>query len=560
MKNSYTIVCFGDSVTKSYSHRLSKVLAEKYPAYTLQVINEGVVSETTVGGLTRLNKILGYQPDIVLIGFGMNDWRKGVDKLTFEKNLKQMVTSFKEKAIRTILLTMNPDAHIKNKISEKLVEYNNVIRSVAYDEKVRIADVYSLWMRELPKPELGLYDEIHPNEHVGNKLICEAISRIIFRTQTVVVWGFNGLYPFCNYECPYCYVASDVNDQHHLKKEVPFKEWSQGFKTAFGNEKIVFYLSFGEPTLSLGFYDVLDMIAKNPNWAGHMTSNLSAPLDKLVNTQLVKEHRFFVNGSFHPTQVDHEKFLSQVLFLRDHGIECPVIIVAHPPVLPKLQFYVEFFSKNNFLVHIRRFRGWYNGKYYPSSYTEEERRKVAKYCDDATIKYMLNESTIDLKGKLSYEGMYYILADENGDIWTSPDSKSKYLGNIFKENVRLYTEPQPYTVKWNGSVNGVADLLETGYTELRNNFVMSFSNQGGVHKTESEVFYKNLTTDFSNSKVRQEYGFPNCDYITNLPQSFASKSRLKCNEITKEYITRKIYPVLERKRRSVIKSIYELLH
>ena len=560
MKNSNKILCFGDSITKSYSKRLGKVLFEKYPNCNIQVINEGVVSETTVGGLSRLNKMLQYMPDIVLIGFGMNDWRKGVDKGTFEKNLKQIVVAFKENKILPILLTMNPDAHTKNKVSEKLIEYNSIIHSVAYDEKIRIADVYSLWIKELPRADLGLYDEIHPNEHVGNKIICEAVSRIIFRTHTVVVWGFNGLYPFCNYACPYCYVASDVNDKHHLKKEISFKDWSQAFKTSFGNENLVFYLAFGEPTLSAGFYDVLSMIAENPIWAGHMTSNLSASLDKLVNTRLVKEHRFFVNGSFHPTQVSHEKFLSQLLFLREHGIEAPVVLVAHPPVLPKLQFYIEFFSKHNFLVHIRRFRGWYEGKYYPAAYTEEERRLVAKYCDDATIKYMLNESNIDLRGKLSFEGMYYVLVDENGDVWTSPDSKNKYLGNVFKGNVRLYTEPQPYSVRWNGSVNGVADLLETGYEELDNNFVASFAQQGGVYKTELGVHYKNVSTDFSDMKVRQKYGFPDGDCKTNGNPSLIFKTRRQCDRLTKEYLTRKIYPIVERKRRAVIKSIYELLH
>ena len=99
--------------------------------------------------------------------------------------------------------------------------------------------------------------------------------------------------------------------------------------------------------------------------------------------------------------------------------------------------------------------------YYPAQ--DEQRRLVAKYCDDATIKYMLNESSVNMKGKLSYEGMYYVLVDENGDVWTSPDSKGQYHGNVFKKDVRLFTEPQPYPVSWCGSVNGIANSLETDY-------------------------------------------------------------------------------------------------
>lgn len=80
--------------------------------------------------------------------------------------------------------------------------------------------------------------------------------------------------------------------------------------------------------------------------------------------------------------------------------------------------------------------------------------------------------------------MYYVLSDENGEIWTSPDSKSKYFENFFKENIRLFTDTQPYVFKCNGSVNSVADFLITGYKNL-NNFIMSFAKLGGFYRTES---------------------------------------------------------------------------
>jgi len=560
MSDLYRIVCFGDSITKSYWKRFEKLVKEQYGDYDVEIINSGVVGETSQDGLERLNDVLIFDPNIVIVGFGMNDWRKGVEKDVFIKNITLMVDEFIKRDIRTILLTMNPDAHVKGKISKQLKEYNDLIRNIAYEKKVRIADVYSLWLKELTNVEVGLYDEIHPNEHVGNQIICEALLRVVFRSQTVVVWAFNGLYPFCNYECPYCYVFSDINKDHYFRKEIPMSKWREAFKNTFGNEKLVFYFSYGEPLLSLGFYDVLDMIVEEPKWYGHMTSNLSVPLERLANTKLVKEGRFFINGSFHPTEVEPEPFLKQLLFLRENGIECPVVLVAYPPILDKFEYYIRFFVKHDFLVHVRRFRGWYNGKFYPPSYTDDERKLVAKYCDDATIKYMLNESSVDLRDKLSYEGMYYVLIDENGDVWTSPDSKSKYLGNVFNENVRLFNEPQPYTVRWNGSVNGVAALLETGFRELSGNFVLSFAKQGGVYKTDSGIYYKNLKTDFSDLKTRQEYGFPSAEQKPSIIEYFFMKPIHELNKFTKEYITRKIYPLVERKRRALIKRAYELTH
>ena len=560
MQDPVRIVCFGDSITKAYCSRFEKLLKERYSDRNIQVINSGLVSETSVDGLRRLDEVLAHEPNIVIIGFGMNDWRKGVEKGAFKENIELMIDTFAKRDIRTILLTINPDAHVKGKVSKQLIEYNGLIRNIAYEKKIRIADVYTLWMKELPSVETGLYDEIHPNEHVGNQIICEAIMRVVFRSQTVVVWGFNGLYPFCNYSCEYCYVDSDVNARHNFRQDIALSEWHKAFKSTFGNEKLVFYLSYGEPTLSLHFYDVLDLIASEPKWYGHMTSNLSSPLERLVNTKLVKEGRFFINGSFHPTQVKPEKFLQQLLFLRENGIECPIVLVAYPPILKDFERYIQFFEKHGFLVHVRRFRGWYNGNYYPQSYTDDERRLIAKYCDDATIKYMLNEKSVDLKGKLSYEGMYYLLVDENGDVWSSPDSKSKYLGNIFKEDVRMFTEPQPYPVNWNGSVNGIASLLETGYSELTDNFVLSFARQGGVYKTGSGINYKNLNVNFSDPKIRREYGFPDAKIESTVFGKLVSKSKQEWNKLTREYLTRKIYPIVERKRRTIIKQIYELIH
>ena len=554
----FRIICFGDSITKGYYSRFEKMLRERYPDYNTQVINAGIVGETSVDGLRRLHEVIESNPNVVIIGFGMNDWRKGVCITVFRKNIEYMVDKFEKQDIRTILLTINPDVHQKNQVSAPIVQYNQEIKSIAYKKKVRIADVYSLWLKELPNVKIGLYDEIHPNEHVGNKIICQALMRVIFRTQTVVVWAFNGLYPFCNYKCEYCYDHSTINDGHYFIKDIDMVEWRKAFRNTFGNEKVIYYLSYGEPMLSQGFYDVLEMIADEHKWYGHMTSNLSVPLERLVNTKLVKEGRFYINASFHPTQIKADKFLKKLLFLREEGVECPIVLVAHPLLLKDFQDYIHFFGKYDFLVHVRRFRGWYEGEHYPQAYTDDVRRLIAKYCDNATIRYMLNESNVDLRGKLSYEGMYYVLVDEKGDVWTSPDSKNKYLGNVFKNNVELFTEPQLYKVRWNGSVNGVAALLETGYRELSGNFVLSFAQQGGVYKTESGIIYKNISTDFTDSKIRAEFRFPGSEKKPDTVHHFFSKAKHKLNSLTQDYISRKVYPLVERNRRKIIKGLYTL--
>jgi len=554
MENPCKIVCFGDSITKGYCSRFEKRIKKEYSDLQIEVINMGVASETTVDGLRRLDQVIALEPNVVVVGFGMNDWRKGVEKETFRSNLELIVEELDKRGIRVILTTMNPDYNQKGKVSKQLIEYNEVIRGVAYKKRVRIADVYSLWMKELPNIKEGLYDEIHPNERVGNEIICKTLMRVVPRSQTVIVWGFNGLdNAFCNYKCEYCYAPHEYRLGHHFQGDI--NEWHDAFKRTFGNQKLVFYLSFGEPMVAKKFYDVLDMIASEPNWYGHMTSNLSPRLDRLVETKLFKEKRFNINASFHPTQTSVDKFLDKLLFLREHGLECPVVFVMWPPFIDKFEEWFKIFDEHNFLVHVRRFRGWYNGKFYPKAYTEEERQFIARYCDDATIKYMLNDFNVDLRGWLSYQGMYYILVDYHGDVYTSPDSREKHLGNIFKGDVKLFTEPQPYGLGWNGSVNGVASLLELNYRELEDNFVMSFARQGGVYHTENGVHYKNMNTDFNDPKIRKEYNFP---LAGECREGFLDRVKARIlieYHKRREYAYREVYPRVLRMGNHVLRTL-----
>jgi acyl-CoA thioesterase-1 len=511
MENPCKIVCFGDSITKGWTDGFRNAIASEYP--NVEVINEGIISDTTNHALERLGRILDHNPDVVTVGFGMNDWRKDVNKATFTRNLRNILDKLKEMKIRVILMTMNP-VNSGNGGSSLTLQYNKVISDVASEKRVRMADVYSLWCRELTRISEGLHDDIHPN-NIGNAIIVKSLMRIVPRSNTTVVWQFNGEHAFCNYSCPYCYVSSETNVEHRYSGSQEM--WHRAFKDTFGSQRVTFYLSFGEPMASRGFYDVLSMIESESSWEGHMTSNLSLPLNRLVKIGLVRQGRFHINASFHPSQTKIEDFIEKLLLLRASGIETPVIYVMYPPQIQQFETFFREFNKHNFLVHVRRFRGMYKGKWYPRAYTDVERQFIARYCDDATIKYMLNELELDdrgFKGKLTYAGMFYVLVTSDGDVYMCPDHKGKCLGNVIKNDVWLFTEPQPYGGRMDGTVDGIASFLELRYKELEGNHVMSFASQGGVYKESGKVIYKNLSTDFSDKAIRKQYRFP--DAITKM--------------------------------------------
>ena len=76
------IVCLGDSWTfghnananQTYAHQLGVLLKRDYPDADIEVLNLGMLNYTSYEGLELLQKRgLSLDPDVVLIGYGMND-------------------------------------------------------------------------------------------------------------------------------------------------------------------------------------------------------------------------------------------------------------------------------------------------------------------------------------------------------------------------------------------------------------------------------------------------------------------------------------------------------
>jgi hypothetical protein len=256
---------------------------------------------------------------------------------------------------------------------------------------------------------------------------------------------------------------------------------------------------------------VLEMIGNEPKWHVRMTSNISLALDRLVKTKVAKEGRLDINASFHPAMTTIDAFLKKILFLREKGIEPSIVYVMWPPFLKRFEEDFKIFNQHNFLIHVRRFDGFYKGRKYPQSYTEEERKFIARYMDDATIKYMLAYQPSF--GKLTWSGVDFFIVDNKGNVGYNDNLKPKIysLGNIFRGDFHPFTEPRPFPGRFmsDTTVDGVANFLELNYDQLdEGNNTMSFSRQGGVYHTPEGVYYKNMNTNFDDRQIRAEYRFP----------------------------------------------------
>jgi acyl-CoA thioesterase-1 len=173
------ILAFGDSITAGgdaskpeliFWRRWTDALQAKYPGAHLSAINGATGGDSTVQGLQRLQaKVLDEKPDLVLIGFGMNDHNVGgVPFPQFEQNLKEMIARIRTATAAEVVLFSAFSPNPKWKFgSQHMADYAAATGRAARDTACAYADVFNNWqaLAVRKKPEDLLANNInHPND------------------------------------------------------------------------------------------------------------------------------------------------------------------------------------------------------------------------------------------------------------------------------------------------------------------------------------------------------------------------------------------------------------
>lgn len=199
------IVAYGDSITAggdaSSAHlifwaRWADLLRKKYPNATVEMINSGTNSDTSKQGIRRLaENVIAYQPDLVLLGFGMNDQNAGAPASFFSnlrilayqallglgiddrqlprpsplaENLRVMIDRIRaETRAEIIVFSAFPPNPKWLWSSGYMPLYAIETEQVAREKHCAYANVYDLWAKfaEHKKPEDFLSNNInHPND------------------------------------------------------------------------------------------------------------------------------------------------------------------------------------------------------------------------------------------------------------------------------------------------------------------------------------------------------------------------------------------------------------
>lgn len=188
------IITYGDSIsaggdatttTLRFDERYAAHLRDTFPKAEITVENGATGGDATPQGLARLEeKVLTREPDLVLVGFGMNDHNvNGVPPETFEDNLVSIVTQIKENTGADVLLfsAFPPNPDWKHS-SHRMELYAAATGRAANRTKSAFADVFSVWQKVLQRKDLPslLGNNInHPNDF-GHWLYLQALTSVGF--------------------------------------------------------------------------------------------------------------------------------------------------------------------------------------------------------------------------------------------------------------------------------------------------------------------------------------------------------------------------------------------
>lgn len=152
----------------AYPHLLHAALKERYPNAIINVIVTAKGGEQSEQGAARFDRdVLGHNPDVLLIDYGLNDRALPLDRA--EKAWTSMIEKAKAKNIKVLLLTPTGDGRVDiNNDGDDLNQRANQIRGLAAKHEVGLVDSYAAFKAYVNEGQghkladlMSMY--VHPN-------------------------------------------------------------------------------------------------------------------------------------------------------------------------------------------------------------------------------------------------------------------------------------------------------------------------------------------------------------------------------------------------------------
>lgn len=177
----------------------------------------------------------------------------------------------------------------------------------------------------------------------------------------------------CNFKCSYCFFCNSWEEEKKKNRYPGLEKWKQiwdDIYKKYGGGHV--HISGGEPFCYPDIMEITKHLIKN--FTVEFDTNLSWDVDKFMKE--IGPERVKFAASFHPQFAKFEEHLIKIKKLKDAGYDFGINYVAHPTQLEKMPYYKQKIGELHVSFDVMPFRGQYQGKEYPVSYTEEEKRLI----------------------------------------------------------------------------------------------------------------------------------------------------------------------------------------
>ncbi|MFX1392252.1 MAG: hypothetical protein ACFFAH_01640 [Promethearchaeota archaeon] len=186
----------------------------------------------------------------------------------------------------------------------------------------------------------------------------------------------------CNFKCSYCNIRNCGTEIKPITRQQFIQTKILWNLLAGINDRIHVRINFnGEIFVDKWAKECVFYINQIPNVdvCEIVTNNSINPKLYLNKLDLTKTS---FSCSFHPEFISLQKFLKNILIIKNSGCKVHASIVCAPHIINKIPKIYHIFKNNNIILRLQAFRTQsfrYLGKKYPRDYTPQERKILKEY-------------------------------------------------------------------------------------------------------------------------------------------------------------------------------------
>ena len=136
---------FVQNLQQAYIEQFKQMLQEACGISTFNIVNSGIAGDNIRGMQMRLERdVIRYDPDLIIINGALNWNKKKGTTVDYKNCLEEVIQQIKEQSTAELIL-VTPNMAVSTEKDASLKERVDVIRLLAHEQKLILADVYAIW-------------------------------------------------------------------------------------------------------------------------------------------------------------------------------------------------------------------------------------------------------------------------------------------------------------------------------------------------------------------------------------------------------------------------------